>query len=305
MMCCGGPEPQPLTLQDDVDVDRALRHEMTEFHAARFQVERSLLDSLCAASGKECVELPGGIWAAWVRGEAAEGREAFALGQPVTWDWHAFTTTGTHVLHRREVVRFGDGTVPAAWDEVAQRMAPGDSVVMWVPSFSAFGPRGIPGTLPPFTPLVVHATIAGAADALHLPAGKDECALLQQWVAVHAPLATEVEDGVWVEVLPSNAPRARQSPRSLLRIETQNAWGQAKRHATHMHWQPGAPNQVVSALEVALASFPSATRLKVYAVSAKAFGERGVPQAELLPNTPLVFELEFAPSSQALRTANG
>jgi len=305
ILCCGGPEPQPLSLQDDEDVNRAIRQEMTEFHAARFQVERSLLDSLRAASGKECVELPGGIWVAWVRGDVGEGRGAFDLGQPVTWDWRAFTTMGTQVLHRREVARMGDGTVPAAWDEVAQRLAPGDSVVMWVPSFSAFGPRGIPGTVPPFTPLVVHATVTSAADALHLPAGKDEGALLQQWVAAHAPLATEVEDGVWVEVLPSSAPQARESPGSLLRIETQNAWGHARRHATHLDWQPGAPNQVVSALEVALSAFPSASRLNVYAVSTRAFGEGGVPQAEILPNTPLVFELEFAPRSQALRTANG
>jgi len=124
-------------------------------------------------------------------------------------------------------------------------------------------------------------------------------------VTVHAPLATEVEDGVWVEVLPSRTPQARQSSGSLLRIETQNAWGPAKRHAVHLDWQPGTPNQVVSALEVALSVFPSATRLNVYALSARAFGEGGVPQAEILPNTPLVFELEFAPRSQALRTANG
>jgi hypothetical protein len=52
-------------------------------------------------------------------------------------------------------------------------------------------------------------------------------------------------------------------------------------------------------------AFPSATRLNVYAVSAQAFGEGGVPQADLQPNTPLVFELEFAPRTQALRTANG
>jgi hypothetical protein len=184
--------------------------------------------------------------------------------------------------------------------EAAKELGHVQSGRIWSPSISAFGVRGIPGEIPPYATLQLEVEQRRSTQDSAWWEGvrrgeENETLWLGQFVqSLPQPLPVEAAEGVWVQVHTSRQASLRDGETVLLRIRTTPVRSNADRETT-VEWRVGTPDQVVSALQVALAAWPKAGTLSVWSTSMNAFGEDGVPKAGIPPHTPIRFDVEVVP----------
>ena len=299
---CVEPQPQTLTLPTAADQDKKVRQAMVEFNEARFQEECAAIDSAVAKTGLPADTLPGGVLlqrdiTAPPIQEGLKGWMA-AQGDRVQWAWEAYTLGGSLLTSGVDEFEVERGAVPQAFHEAAKSLGHDVGADVWSPSVSAFGVRGVPGEIPPFTPVRLHIRQTRSVRDTAWWGGVqrgvlDEAFWLQNAVQSMEGQGqpVEVTEGVWAQVHSEH-----QQPRAidqtvLLRIRTTTLHASMERE-TQMEWQVGTQDQLVPALEQALSSQPTAQTLTVWCTSAQAFGRDGSPEAGIAPHTPLRFEVE-------------
>lgn len=299
---CVEPQPQTLTLPTAADEDKKVRQAMVEFNEARFQEECAAIDSAAAKTGLLADTLPGGVLLQ--RDITAPPKQQGLMewqaspGQRVHWAWEAFTLDGSPLTSGSDEFEVDRGAVPRAFHEAAKTLGHDVEADVWSPSVSAFGVRGVPGEIPPFTPVRLHVRQTRSVQDTAWWGGVQRGVLneafwlknvVQSMEGQGQPV--EVMKGVWVQVHSVHSKPRAIDQTVLLRIRTATLDASMERE-TQMEWQVGTQDQLVPALEQALSSLPTAQTLTVWSTSAQAFGRDGSPEAGIAPHTPLRFEVE-------------
>ena len=297
---CVEPQPQTLTLPSSADQEKKVRQAMVEFNEARFQEECAAIDSAVAKTRWPADTLPGGVLlqidtAAPSMQQGLKGWQA-SPGDRVQWAWEAYTLGGSLLTSGSDEFDVERGAVPRAFHEAAKSLGHDAEADVWAPSVSAFGVRGVPGEIPPFTPVRLHVrqtrSVQDTAWWGDVQRGVlDEAFWLQNAVQSMKGQHVEVAAGVWVQVHSEHSKPREVDKTVLLRIRTATLDASMERE-TQMEWKVGTQDQLVPALEKALSSMPTAQTLTVWCTSAQAFGRDGAPEAGILPRTPLRFEVE-------------
>ena len=297
---CVEPQPQTLTLPSSADQEKKVRQAMVQFNEARFQEECAAIDSAVAKTRWPADTLPGGVLlqidtAAPSMQQGLKGWQA-SPGDRVQWAWEAYTLGGSLLTSGSDEFEVERGAVPRAFHEAAKSLGHDAEADVWSPSVSAFGVRGVPGEIPPFTPVRLHVrqtrSVQDTAWWGDVQRGVlDEAFWLQNAVQSMKGPHVEVAAGVWVQVHSEHSKPQEVDEMVLLRIRTATLDASMERE-TQMEWKVGTQDQLVPALEKALSSMPTAQTLTVWCTSAQAFGRDGAPEAGILPRTPLRFEVE-------------
>ena len=299
---CVEPQPQTLTLPTAADQNKKVRQAMVEFNEGRFQEECAAIDSAVAKTGLPADTLPGGVLlqhdtAAPATQEGLRGWLA-SHGDRVQWAWEAYTLGGSLLTSGSDEFEVERGAVPQAFHEAAKSLGHDVEVDVWSPSVSAFGVRGVPGEIPPFTPVRLHVRQTRSVQDTAWWGGVqrgvlDEAFWLQNAVQSMKGQGqpVEVAAGVWVQVHSEYSKPREVDQTVLLRIRTATLDASMERE-TQMEWKVGTQDQLVPALEQALSSLPTAQTLTVWCTSFMAFGRDGSPEAGIVPRTPLRFEVE-------------
>ena len=297
---CVEPQPQTLTLPSSADQEKKVRQAMVQFNEARFQEECAAIDSAVAKTRWPADTLPGGVllqidMAAPAMQQGLKGWQA-SPGDRVQWAWEAYTLGGSLLTSGSDEFEVERGAVPRAFHEAAKSLGHDAEADVWSPSVSAFGVRGVPGEIPPFTPVRLHVrqtrSVQDTAWWGDVQRGVlDEAFWLQNAVQSMKGQHVEVAAGVWVQVHSEHSKPHEVDETVLLRIRTATLDASMERE-TQMEWKVGTQDQLVPALEKALSSLPTAQTLTVWCTSAHAFGRDGSPEAGILPRTPLRFEVE-------------
>ncbi|MGB1481216.1 MAG: hypothetical protein ACPG66_07580 [Flavobacteriales bacterium] len=252
----------------------------------------------------EARSLGGGMWL--VRDDKEErGAGAMSgwrpeVGGRVTWRWTARSLRGDSLTSGVTEFAVDGGAVPRVFHEAAKELGHIQSARLWSPSVSAFGVRGIPGEIPPFSPVLLDVeqrrSVQDSAWWEAVRRGQENESLwLDQFVqTLPQPLPFEAAEGVWAQVHTSRQALLRDGETVLLRIRTTPVRSEVHRE-TAVEWRAGTPDQIVSALQVALAEWPQAGTLSVWSTSKNAFGEDGAPKAGIPPHTPIRFDVEVVP----------
>ena len=299
---CVEPQPQTLTLPRADDQDEKVRQAMVEFNEARFQEECAAIDLAVAMTGLPAETLPGGVLiqhgtTAPAMQKGLRGWQA-ARGDLVIWAWEAYTLDGSLLTSGSDEFEVDRGAVPRAFHEAAQSLGHDVEADVWSPSVSAFGVRGVPGEISPFTPVRLHVRqTRSVQDTAWWGAVQrgvlDEAFWLENAVqSMKRPgQLVEVSEGVWVQVHSEHNRPLEPKQTVLLRIRTATLDASMERE-TQMEWKVGTQDQLVPALEQALSSLPSAHNSTIWCTSAMAFGDQGSPEAGIVPHTPLRFDVE-------------
>lgn len=297
---CVEPQPQTLTLPSSADKEKKVRQAMVQFNEARFQEECAAIDSAVAKTRWPADTLPGGVLlqidtAAPAMQQGLKGWQA-SSGDQVKWAWEAYTLGGSLLISGSDEFEVERGAVPRAFHEAAKSLGHDAEADVWSPSVSAFGVRGVPGEIPPFTPVRLHVrqrrSVQDTAWWGDVQRGVlDEAFWLQNAVQSMKGQHVEVAAGVWVQVHSEHSKPRKVDETVLLRIRTATLDVSMERE-TQMEWKVGTQDQLVPALEKALSSLPTAQTLTVWCTSAQAFGRDGSLEAGILPRTPLHFEVE-------------
>lgn len=297
---CIEPQPQTLTLPTAADQNKKVRQAMVEFNEARFQEECAAIDSAVAKTRWPADTLPGGVLlqidiAAPSMQQGLKGWQA-SPGDRVQWAWEAYTLGGSLLTSGSDEFEVERGAVPRAFHEAAKSLGHDVEADVWAPSVSAFGVRGVPGEIPPFTPVRLHVRQTRSVQDTAWWGGVqrgvlDEAFWLQNAVQSMKGQHVEVAGGVWVQVHSEHSKPQEVDDTVLLRIRTATLDASMERE-TQMEWKVGTQDQLVPALEQALSSLPTAQTLTVWCTSALAFGRDGSPEAGIAPHTPLRFEVE-------------
>ena len=299
---CIEPQPQTLTLPTAADQNKKVRQAMVEFNEARFAEECADIDSAIAKTGLPADTLPGGVLLQHVTAAPAieEGLKGWkaAQGDRVQWAWEAYTLGGSLLTSGVDEFEVERGAVPRAFHEAAKSLGHDVEADVWSPSISAFGVRGVPGEIPPFTPVRLHIRQTRSAQDTVWWGGVQRGALNEAFWLKNAVQSmqgqgqpVEVAAGVWVQVHSEHSKPRAIDQTVLLRIRTATLDASIERE-TQMEWKVGTQDQLVPALEQALSSLSTAQTLTVWCTSALAFGHDGSPEAGIAPNTPLRFEVE-------------
>ncbi|MAB74496.1 MAG: hypothetical protein CMC99_06040 [Flavobacteriales bacterium] len=301
---CVEPQPQTLTLPTAADHEKKVRQAMVEFNEARFQEECAAIDSAVVKTGLPFDILPGGVLlqrdiTAPRMQEGLKGWQA-SPGDRVQWAWEAYTLGGSLLTSGADEFDVERGAVPRAFHEAAKSLGHDVGADVWSPSVSAFGVRGVPEEIPPFTPVRLHVRqTRSVEDTAWWGAVQrgvlDEAFWLENAVQSMKGQGrpVKVTEGVWAQMHSEHSKPREVDETVLLRIRTTTLDGSMKRE-TQMEWQVGTQDQLVPALEQALASVPTAQTLTVWCTSSMAFGRDGSPEAGIAPHTPLQFEVEMA-----------
>ena len=299
---CVEPQPQTLTLPTVADQNKKVRQAMVEFNEARFQEECAAIDSAIAKTGLPAVTLPGGVLLQRdiTAPPPQQGLREWQAspGHRVQWAWEAYTLDGALLTSGSDEFEVDRGAVPRAFHEAAKSLGHDVEADVWSPSVSAFGVRGVPGEIPPFTPVRLHVRQTRSVQDTAWWGGVKRGVLEEAvWLknAVQSMEGqgqpVEVMEGVWVQVHSAHSKPREVDETVLLRIRTATLDASMERE-TQMEWQVGTQDQLVPALEQALSSLPTAQTLTVWCTSALAFGRDGSPEAGIAPHTPLRFEVE-------------
>lgn len=299
---CVEPQPQTLTLPAVADQDKKVRKAMVEFNEARFKEECAAIDSAVAKTGQPADTLPGGVLlqrapTAAAMPEGLRGWQA-APGDRVIWAWEAFTIDGSPLTSGSDEFEVERGAVPRAFHDAAQSLGHDVEAEVWSPSVSAFGVRGVPGEISPFTPVRLHVRQTRSAQDTAWWGGVQRGVLDEAFWLKNAVESmegqgqmVEVTEGVWAQVHSEHNRPLEPKQNVLLRIRTATLDASMERE-TQMEWKVDTQDQLVPALEQALSSLPSAHTLTIWCTSDMAFGHDGSPEAGIAPHTPLRFEVE-------------
>ena len=299
---CVEPQPQTLTLPTAADQNKKVRQAMVEFNEARFQEECAAIDSAVSKTGWPADTLPGGVLlqhdtAAPAMQQGLKGWKA-APGDRVQWAWEAYTLGGSLLTSGVDEFEVERGAVPRAFHEAAKSLGHDVGADVWSPSVSAFGVRGVPGEIPPFTPVRLHIRQTRSVQDTAWWGGVQRGVLDEAFWLKNAVQSmegqgqpVEVAAGVWVQVHSEHSKPREVDQTVLLRIRTATLDASMERE-TQMEWKVGTQDQLVPALEQALSSQPTAQTLTVWCTSFMAFGRDGSPEAGIAPHTPLRFEVE-------------
>lgn len=299
---CVEPQPQTLTLPAVADQDKKVRKAMVEFNEARFKEECAAIDSAVAKTGQPADTLPGGVLLQRAPTAAAmpEGLREWqaAPGDRVIWAWEAFTIDGSPLTSGSDEFEVERGAVPRAFHDAAQSLGHDVEAEVWSPSVSAFGVRGVPGEISPFTPVRLHVRQTRSAQDTAWWGGVQRGVLDEAFWLKNAVESmegqgqmVEVTEGVWAQVHSEHNRPLEPKQNVLLRIRTATLDASMERE-TQMEWKVDTQDQLVPALEQALSSLPSAHTLTIWCTSDMAFGDQGSPEAGIAPHTPLRFEVE-------------
>ena len=298
---CVEPQPQTLTLPSSADQEKKVRQAMVQFNEARFQEECAAIDSAVAKTRLPADTLPGGVLlqidiAAPSMQQGLKGWQA-SPGDRVQWAWEAYTLGGSLLTSGSDEFEVERGAVPRAFHEAAKSLGHDAEADVWSPSVSAFGVRGVPGEIPPFTPVRLHVRQTRSVQDTAWWGGVqrgvlDEAFWLQNAVQSMKGQHVEVAAGVWVQVHSEHSKPREVDETVLFRIRTATLDASMERE-TQMEWQVGTQDQLVPALELALSSKSSAHTLTVWCTSSMAFGRNGSPEVGIAPHTPLRFEVEI------------
>ena len=302
LVSCVEPQPQTLTLPTAADQDKKVRQAMVEFNEARFQEECAAIDSAIAKTRLPADTLHGGvllqrdITAAPTQAGLREWQAS--PGDRVQWAWEAYTLGGSLLTSGSDEFDVERGAVPRAFHEAAKSLGHDVEADVWSPSVSAFGVRGVPGEIPPFTPVRLHVRQTRSVQDTAWWSGVqrgvlDEAFWLQNAVQSMEGQGqpVEVAEGVWAKVHSEHSKPHEVDQTVLLRIRTATLDASMERE-TQMEWEVGTQDQLVPALEQALSSLSTAQTLTVWCTSALAFGRDGSPEVGIAPHTPLRFEVE-------------
>ena len=300
---CVEPQPQTLTLPTAADQDKKVRKAMVEFNEARFQEERAAIDSAVARTLWPADILPGGVLlqidtAGTAMQQGLKGWQALP-GDRVQWAWEAYTLGGALLTSGSDEFDVERGAVPRAFHEAAKSLGHDVEADVWSPSVSAFGVRGVPGEIPPFTPVRLHIRQTRSIQDTAWWSGVQRGVLNEAFWLKNAVQSmegqgqqpVEVMEGVWVQVHSAHSKPREVDQTVLLRIRTATLDASMERE-TQMEWKVGTQDQLVPALEQALSSLSTAQTLTVWCTSAQAFGRDGSPEAGIAPHTPIRFEVE-------------
>ena len=281
-----------------------MRRGLTEFNSERFAAETAAIDAVIRQLAVAVEDLPGGVRIARIQPAlpACElGEWHPSSGSSVVWTWVAFDLDGDSLTSGRDEFILDRDAVPQAFHESAKRLGHRERVQVWSPSATAFGVRGVPGSIPPYTPVRLDVQqersirdTSWRAD-MRRDSAQESCWLrsfMQSLGGKAQPV--EVDRGLHVAIHSQNDQPWEHGTAVDLRIRTAAILGGAERE-TAMEWEIGTPDQLVPALERALSEFPSASTLTVWATSVFAFGRKGVPSAGLPASTPVRFDLEVRP----------
>ena len=301
---CVEPQPQTLTLPSSADQEKKVRQAMVQFNEARFQEECAAIDSAIDKTGLPADTLPGGVLlqhdtAAPAIEEGLKGWKA-SPGDRVQWAWEAYSLGGSLLTSGSDEFDVERGAVPRAFHEAAKSLGHDVEADVWSPSVSAFGVRGVPGEIPPFTPVRLHVRQTRSVQDTAWWGGVQRGVLNEAFWLKNAVQSmegkgkpAEVTTGVWVQVHSEHSKPRQVDETVLLRIRTATLDASMERE-TQMEWKVGTQDQLVPALEKALSSLPTAQTLTVWCTSFMAFGRDGSPEAGIAPHTPLRFEVEVA-----------
>ena len=297
---CVEPQPQTLTLPTAADQNKKVRQAMVEFNEARFQEECAAIDSAVARTQWPADTLPGGVLlqidtAAPAMQQGLKGWKA-AQGDRVQWAWEAYTLGGSLLTSGVDEFEVERGAVPRAFHEAAKFLGHNVGADVWSPS--VFGVRGVPGEIPPFTPVRLHIRQTRLVQDTAWWGGVQRGELNEAFWLKNAVESMEgqgrpikVTEGVWAQVHSEHSQPRAIDQTVLLRIRTATLDASMERE-TQMEWQVGTQDQLVPALEQALSSQPTAQTLTVWCTSAQAFGRDGSSEAGIAPHTPIRFEVE-------------
>jgi hypothetical protein len=104
----------------------------------------------------------------------------------------------------------------------------------------------------------------------------------------------KLSEGLFVTVHSTRQAPLNMGDVALLRIRTSSVMG-GRETETDLEWPVGTPDQLVPALEKALAQIPAASTLSIWSTSHWAFGETGIPSADIPPRSPVRFDVEVVP----------
>lgn len=299
---CVEPQPQTLTLPTAADQNKKVRQAMVEFNEARFAEECAAIDSAIAKTGLPADTLPGGVLLQHVTAAPAieEGLKGWkaAPGGRVQWAWEAYTLGGSLLTSGVDEFEVERGAVPRAFHEAAKSLGHDVEADVWAPSVSAFGVRGVPGEISPFTPVRLHVRQTRSVQDTAWRGGVQRGVLDEAFWLKNAVQSmegqgqpVEVTEGVWAQVHSEHGKQRQVDETVLLRIRTATLDASMERE-TQMEWKVGTQDQLVPALEQALSSLSTAQTLTVWCTSSMAFGRNGSPEAGIAPRTPLRFEVE-------------
>lgn len=273
-----------------------MRESMTSFNEARFKAECAVIDSVVRAEGRSFEVLPGGVIVQRATSEMDDEQEGWrpGAGNWVRWEWQAFTLDGVSLTNGQDEFELERGAVPRAFHEAAQRLGHGEEADVWSPSLSAFGVRGVPGEVPPFSPVKIHVTqTRSRQDTAWLSEVQRGAWPEADWLDTHL-LGVEAEwlmPGVMVHVHRDATQATKKGDLVQLRIQTSVLDGRLSRE-TQLEWVVGTQDQLVMALERALLAYPQAEHLTVWSTSTHAFGEEGSMAAGIPGKTPIRFDVE-------------
>lgn len=298
---CVEPQPQTLTLPTAADQDKKVRQAMVEFNEARFEEECAAIDSAIAKTGLPADTLPGGVLLQRdiTAPRMQEGLKGWQVspGDRVQWAWEAYTLGGSLLTSGSDEFEVERGAVPRAFHEAAKALGHGVEADVWSPSVSAFGVRGVPGEIPPFTPVRLHVRQTRSVQDTAWWGGVQRGVLNEAFWLKNAVQSMEgqgrpvkVTEGVWAQVHSEHSQPQEVGQTVFLRIRTATLDASMERE-TQMEWQVGTQDQLVPALEKALIEYPRAERLTIWSTTSSAFGELGLPTVQIPARTPLRFDV--------------
>lgn len=300
---CVEPQPKTLTLPSAKEANRQVRRALAEFNSERFNLECASIDSAIQLRGGPSEALPGGIRLVRQPGSILQEEEVSGTwfpetGHRVRWSWVAYSLDGDSMSRGESEFAVDRDAVPRCFHEAAKKMGHDELAEVWSPSVSAFGVRGVPGEIPPFTSvrLAVHQQ-RSIQDTAWLGSVQRGTLPEPPWLNAYVESlegkaqAVLVDEGLHLALHTKRLNALRAGQVAELRIRTQSLCGGEER-TTRMEWVVGTPDQLVSGLEKILALYPRAATLTVWCSSAWAFGAEGVPDAGILSRCPVRFDVE-------------
>jgi len=304
LFSCVEPQPKSLTLPSLEDAQRQERKALVKFNAQRFNEECVAIDSALRVMGVDAQVLAGGVRLAKTSNALQEPTQRDWQpkgGDLVVWSWVARSLDGDSLSVGEDEFTVDRDAVPQAFHEAAKHVGHRQDVEVWSPSVSAFGVRGVPGEIPPYTPVHLEVnqrrSIRDTAWARSVMRGEvSELPWLESFMLERDASARpeKLSEGLFVTVHSTRQAPLNMGDVALLRIRTSSVMG-GRETETDLEWPVGTPDQLVPALEKALAQIPAASTLSIWSTSNWAFGETGIPSADIPPRSPVRFDVEVVP----------